>query len=113
MFILNGTAYFSLSTSILLIFYPYYGYKGSLKEAPDIALLELAESVTFGTKINAICLPSEKDVENVLEQLVDLLNSIEALGCWSGVVHYSVTYKTTLRVIRRLWGGGLTMVNTD
>ena len=33
-----------------VIFYPDYGYEGALKEAPDIALLELVKSETFGPK---------------------------------------------------------------
>ena len=67
-----------------IVFYPYYGYKGSLKEAPDIALLELEENATFGPKVNAICLPSENDVNEVLDQLVDK----KALVAGWGVVAY-------------------------
>ena len=65
-----------------VVFYPYYGYKGSFKEAPDIALLELVESVTFGPKVNAICLSSEND------QLLDQLVKKKALVAGWGVIAY-------------------------
>ena len=67
-----------------VVLYPYYGYEGSFKQAPDIALLELAESATFGSKVNAICLPSENDVNSLLDQLVDK----KALVAGWGVVAY-------------------------
>ena len=67
-----------------VVFYPYYGYEGSFKQAPDIALLELAEVPTFGPKVNAICLPSENDVNNLLDQLIEK----KALVAGWGVVAY-------------------------
>ena len=38
-----------------------------LKISQDIAILELKDEVDFGPKINAICLPSEYDVKDQLE----------------------------------------------
>ena len=66
-----------------VIFYPYYGYESSFKRAPDVALLELEESVSFGPKVNAICLPSEV---HVLDQFVDK----KALVSGWGVVSYDI-----------------------
>ena len=49
--------------------YPYYDTKNNqdeeFKKSQDIAILELEEYVQFGPKINAICLPSEIDVEKI------------------------------------------------
>ena len=41
-------------------FYPKYkrGIKEDLKNNEDIAILELEDAVSFGPKLNAICLPS-------------------------------------------------------
>ena len=64
-----------------VVLYPYYGYEGSFRQAPDIALLELEQSVTFGPKVNGICLPSEIDV---LDEFVDK----KALVAGWGVVSY-------------------------
>ena len=43
-----------------ILTYPTYlrGVGGDLKEHPDIGLLQLESALTFGPKINAICLPS-------------------------------------------------------
>ena len=68
-----------------VVFYPYYGYEGSFKQAPDIALLELQEKVTFGPKVNAICLPSENDLNEVL---MDQMIEKKALVAGWGVVAY-------------------------
>ncbi len=47
--------------------HPYYDTKSNqieeIKKSQDIAILELEQNVQFGPKINAICLPSENDVE--------------------------------------------------
>ena len=54
-----------------IYYHPYYDAKANqdkeFKKAQDIAILELEDSVEFGPKVNAICLPKEKDVENQIQ----------------------------------------------
>ena len=51
-----------------IYFHPYYDTKANqnkeFKKTQDIAILELEDSVEFGPKVNAICLPKESDIEN-------------------------------------------------
>ena len=54
-----------------IYFHPYYDTKANqdeeFKNAQDIAILELEDSLEFGPKINAICLPKESDVEEQVQ----------------------------------------------
>ena len=47
-----------------ILFYPKYirGIKEDLKNNEDIAILELRDAVTFGPKLNAICLPTNPSI---------------------------------------------------
>ena len=65
--------------------------KEELKRSPDIAILELVNHVEFGPKINAICLPTIKEVEN---QFVDE----SAIVAGWGVIDYKMNGSKTLGV---------------
>ena len=49
--------------------HPDYEEKRNLKEAPDIAVLELMDRVQYGPTVNSICLPSVLDTKNKYERM--------------------------------------------
>ena len=68
--------------------HPYYDTKSDqdeeLKKSQDIAILELEQKVQFGPKINAICLPSESDVE-----MITKFDDQEAIVAGWGTIGYN------------------------
>ena len=74
-----------------IYFYPYYDAKSNqaeeLKKSPDIAVLELEQNVQFGPKINAICLPSENDVEKITK----FDDKVAIIAGWGTTGHHDTT----------------------
>ena len=60
--------------------YIYPDYVGDRKYSPDVAVLQLEDSVNFGPKIQPICLPSQLMTRNLFEEKPAILAGWNVIG---------------------------------